>query len=226
MARTVKAAEERRREILNIAQEFFLFEGYHKTSINQIIEQVQISKGAFYHHFASKDALLEALVERMVTESLERSKLVLEGNDNAIDKLNAFYAAGRATKREQIAAVKILLGALYRQDNLPLRHKLQARTVELTAPFLAEIIREGHREGVFKVEHPNETAEILLHLGSLLQDTIATHLSGPLEDLDDAIEALERKLHLLENIMERSLGAPEGSLTLVEENFVKALLSS
>lgn len=57
--------EKRKQELLQIAYRLFLSKGYEETSIDEIIEEAQIAKGTFYYHFKSKEALLEALINKM-----------------------------------------------------------------------------------------------------------------------------------------------------------------
>ena len=52
-ARGVKTRE----EMIRAAIRLFALHGYHTTSMNDILEAVSLSKGAFYHHFSSKEAL-------------------------------------------------------------------------------------------------------------------------------------------------------------------------
>ena len=63
MPRVIKHPELRRSEILDCAQSLFLARGYDCASLNDVIAAVGLSKGAFYHYFASKEALLEALAD-------------------------------------------------------------------------------------------------------------------------------------------------------------------
>ena len=53
--------ERRREEILRTAESLFYAQGYERTTIQQILTALGLSKGGFYHHFASKEALLQAL---------------------------------------------------------------------------------------------------------------------------------------------------------------------
>ena len=49
--------EKTREEMIRVAVRMFALRGYHATSMNDILEAVSLSKGAFYHHFSSKEAL-------------------------------------------------------------------------------------------------------------------------------------------------------------------------
>src|SRR5262249_62071951 len=71
MARTVNVAEHaaRRDAILDAAQRLILSQGYERLTVQDILDDLRISKGAFYHYFDSKPGVIEALAERLVGES-------------------------------------------------------------------------------------------------------------------------------------------------------------
>ena len=64
MARTVKAeaVAAKRKEILDAAQRLVFTKGYEQMSVQDILDEIRISSGAFHHYFDSRRALLEALV--------------------------------------------------------------------------------------------------------------------------------------------------------------------
>jgi AcrR family transcriptional regulator len=67
MARTVgSTAEQTRQRILDAAQRLFVERGYAGTSVRDIVEQLDMTKGSLYYHFASKDDLLFALTTPLV----------------------------------------------------------------------------------------------------------------------------------------------------------------
>jgi TetR/AcrR family transcriptional repressor of nem operon len=59
-----------RERILDAAENLVIENGYAATSLDQVIAASQSSKGAFFHHFASKRALADALVDRYVTADI------------------------------------------------------------------------------------------------------------------------------------------------------------
>ncbi|MFZ1126945.1 TetR/AcrR family transcriptional regulator, partial [Methanoregula sp.] len=71
MARIVKIEEynTKRNEILDAALALIYSKGYEQMAIQDILDELKISRGAFYHYFTSKQALLEALIDRTGWES-------------------------------------------------------------------------------------------------------------------------------------------------------------
>src|SRR5437764_13448221 len=94
MARPVKpeAVAKKRQEILDAAQRLMFTKGYEQMSIQDVLDEVQISSGAFHHYFDSRRALLEAFVERVKQEA-EKPLLPIIYNPNlsAIEKLQGFF---------------------------------------------------------------------------------------------------------------------------------------
>ncbi len=58
----------RKEEIIQTAAEIFSRKGVSGTSVNDIVAQMHIAKGSFYHYFESKDALVELLISKQIEE--------------------------------------------------------------------------------------------------------------------------------------------------------------
>ncbi|MFQ1061968.1 TetR/AcrR family transcriptional regulator [Bordetella trematum] len=67
-----KPAEVRLDELMNAAQALFLAHGVEATTINDIVARCQVAKGTFYHYFASKTEILEALARRYTEQFMQR----------------------------------------------------------------------------------------------------------------------------------------------------------
>ena len=98
--RILKNYDERKNEILDAAQKLFYSVGYDRTTVNVIIEEVEIAKGTFYYYFKSKLDLLENLVGRMVHKIMEVLKTIIDADTNAAQKLINFYNEAAAIKIE------------------------------------------------------------------------------------------------------------------------------
>ena len=72
--------------IISAAWELFYEQGYGDTTVEEIIEKSQTSKGSFYHYFEGKDALLGSL-SILFDEKYEELMEVMDKNMNSFDKL-------------------------------------------------------------------------------------------------------------------------------------------
>ena len=228
MARVVRAPEQRRQELLDRAEELFFTQGYDATPVEQIIGAAGLSKGAFYHHFASKEALLEALADRIVDRHLAHVAGVLEDPSlDGLGRLNAFMAGSRRFNIEVASVVRRTLRVIFRPGNLPLRHRISAATIAKVAPALARILAEGARDGTLDTPDPLATAEMLLQLGTVVHDTIARAIEASERGAHaDAAEMLDRRLVLYEVAFNRVLGLQDHAVSLVEPGFAAAVVSS
>ncbi len=216
MARIVKAHDERRSEILDVAQELFYTKSYEQTSIKEIIDSVGIAKGTFYHYFPSKLQLLDELVERMLAHTIAIVEPIVEDEDlDALEKFHLFFGTIENWKIENREFFKGLLQVYYDDDNALLRYKIKSASIAATAPPLAKIIWQGIEEGIFDTGYPDEIGESIIVIGQSLAEQLAFLL---MEEGDNsrALRAVERKVAVTNYSLERLLGAPDGSVTIFD----------
>jgi AcrR family transcriptional regulator len=202
----------RRNAILDAAQRAVENKGYEQMAIADLLSELQISSGAFYHYFDSKPALLFALVERM-GDQVEQLVLpiVHDPTLGALDKLQRFFAT---LDREKLAHKEFVLAFLrvwYADENAIVRHKLYIARVKRLTPWLGEIIRQGVEECVLTTLYPDQAARVVI---SLFEDigyaTVELLLSE--ERSTDDLPRLERIVEACADALERVLGAPAGCL--------------
>lgn len=86
--RIVKEYEERRKEILETAERLFLTKGYTKTTVNDILKEIGIAKGTFYHYFKSKEEVMDEIIMRIIKEDVTKAKRIVSNHDiPVLDKL-------------------------------------------------------------------------------------------------------------------------------------------
>ncbi len=214
MARIVNEAAHaaRRNAILDAAERAVETKGYEQMAIADILGELQISSGAFYHYFDSKPALLEALVQRM-GESITQLVLpiVQDRELSALDKLQRFFAALDHHKLAHKRLVLAFLHIWYGDVNAIVRHKLYLARVKRFTPWLTQIIQEGVEEGVFTAPYPEQTARMMMSLFEDLGYATAELLLAKQPSPED-LPHLERIIVATADALERLLGAPTGCL--------------
>ena len=100
---------ERPQELLAAAQQLFFTKGYENTSVNDIIQAVGVSKGAFYHHFDSKTAVLETMVDELINQQVAlMHDIIADETLSAIPKwVQAFQVSvnWKTTRKDEMMAV-------------------------------------------------------------------------------------------------------------------------
>ena len=93
MARN-KYPEETVKLILDVATHLFVEKGYDATSLQDIINETNLSKGAIYHHFSSKEEIFEAIFHRIGEENTSALAKVRDDKSlNGLEKLRAIFKA-------------------------------------------------------------------------------------------------------------------------------------
>jgi len=214
MPRTVKSPAIRRTEILDAAQFLITTKGYEQMTIQDILERLQISKGAFYHYFDSKSELLEAVIDRRQEELQHLFLLVVESAQMpTIAKLQRFFDTLSLWKTAQKALLIPLVQVLYRDDNAVFRQKLRSIALQRTTPLLGAIIVQGIQEGIIATPYPDQTGEVVVGLILDLGDACAVLLLHPESDL---LSRMERLIAAYANAISRVLGLPDDIFQLID----------
>ncbi len=219
MPRTLNIAEHtvKREAFVEAGLRLMQLRGYEQTSIQDVLDAVGASRGAFYHYFDSKQQLLGAMVDRIADDALATlSATVDDPRLGAIAKLEQFFGGIARYKTDRKALMLELIKVWRSDDNAVVRERLRHTMVEKIAPILSRIIEQGVAEEVFGVDSPGETARILMMLMTGFQD-FATDLY--LARQADTISFADAR-HTLESYaraFERILGAAPGSIPIVDE---------
>ncbi len=216
MARTVKPEEfaAKRKEILNATQRLVLTKGYEQMSIQDILDEVRISSGAFHHYFDSRRALLEAFIEHIRQESEKPLLPIIHDPDlSAIEKLQGFFDTLDRLRIARKADVVKLAHVWYTDDNAIIRRRVDEAVLQQRVPLLTEIVHQGIQEGSFTTAYPDQAGEVIL---SLLQSMGNTHarllLSSDQEGNDEhRSEQIVATHAAYMDAIERILGTPPHS---------------
>jgi TetR/AcrR family transcriptional regulator, cholesterol catabolism regulator len=228
MPRVVKSRAVRRAELLDHALALFLERGYENVSLNDLLVATGTAKGAFYHYFPSKEALVTALAERSAAQAFQALRPVFaEPGKNALDRLNAGLRASYQVKMamgapEQIAAMKSLL----RPQNQALFRRIVTIWEDLFRPVLTEVIAQGVSEGVFDTFDPEGVGDIIQGFAAGMQKNVVDVLNAPeAQARRQAIDASVRRLKLYGIATDRILGLPDGSTAVLDREQVEAMVA-
>jgi len=224
MARTLNVAVHtvRREAFVEAAQRLMTTRGYEAMSIQDLLDELEASRGAFYHYFESKQALLEAVIERMVDAGLgEVAPIVADEKLPAIRKLERVFSAIGRWKTERRPLVMALLEVWLSDENAIVREKFRRTSVQRLVPILAPIIQQGIDEGSFQAGSAEETARAFVMLLLGFQE-IATEmfLDRQAGRIDEA--RVVEFFASYSAVIERILGAPAGSISLIDRAVLHA----
>lgn len=162
MARN-KYPEETVEKILTAARKLFLEKGYEHTTIQDIVDQLGgLTKGAVYHHFKSKEEIMDAITEKMFWDDNPFEKVRGRTDLNGLEKMKEVV---RLTQEPDWSSLS--------RQSMPLlkNPRLLAKAIEdnqnIVTPLWLELIQEGMADGSIRTEYPREAAELLTLLDTL-----------------------------------------------------------
>ena len=164
MARN-KYPEETVRKILDTAERLFIEMGYDRTSLQEIIDETGLSKGAIYHHFASKEDIFYSVCDRIGQRNGEVLSQVRDAPGlNGLEKLRAMFKTSLQPERQ----AKMFCMMPYLMDNARfLATEMRSIFTEVVPCFVEPIIRQGMADGSIRTEHPKELAEAMMMLSDM-----------------------------------------------------------
>lgn len=202
-----RTAEERKSEILDAASELFAQKGYDGTSTNDILEKVGIARGALYHHFKSKEDILDSLINWYSLQMLQAAEKIAA--NKSIPVKERIICTIMALNIQHIGGDEIIR-QMHRPQNALMHEKAQCAMIKGVPPILTKIIQEGIEQGLFDTPYPYECVELIV----VYIDTV---LSSSTIELSDEERMLRTRAFLFH--IERMLGAAPDSLMEIAEVF-------
>ncbi|MDO5063159.1 MAG: TetR/AcrR family transcriptional regulator [Peptostreptococcaceae bacterium] len=196
----------KKEQILDISFSLFLEKGYDNTSISDILSKLDIARGTLYYHFESKEAIMDAIIERSAKKIVEEAEsIILQKELSVYEKIYALFSG---TSMKRLSGGELMIDYLNQPQNALFHEKSNRSFIQKIAPILADIIKEGVEEGIFDNDFPYESAEIILVMIMGFMDVHSENM-----DEKDFVRRIESLLYN----MERMLGAKEGSFATFKE---------
>ncbi|CPZ49835.1 Putative transcriptional regulator%2C TetR family [Mycobacteroides abscessus] len=228
MPRVVKHPELRRTELLDLAMTLFLERGYERVSLNDLIATSGMSKGAFYHYFSSKEALVSALAARSADQAFEALRPVFEAQGRgALERLNSGLRAGYEVKMALGAPESIGgMASMMRPENQSLLRRISAIWEDRFRPVLTEVIAQGVAEGVFDTFDPEGVGDMIQGLAATMGTAVQRIIAAPdAPARARAIDAAVLRQRLYGIATDRILGLPDGTVEVLDRDQIEALVA-
>lgn len=202
-------SSEKYNRILDAFQELLDKKNIQTISVSEIAQTAGIGKGSIYYYFPSKDAILEALVERNYEKPLETAKqLAAQTEISPFTRMAMIFQACR-NSREEFQKQDSTGKAESAQAETFLHHQYLKHLISELKPTLTQIIQQGIDNGEIHFDYPTALAEIVLIVLSIKLDN--TLVPSTSEEIGETIRGLIA-------LLEKGTENPVGSL-----NFLNAL---
>ena len=144
---------------MDAAAELFGTRGYEQTTTTDIMKKVGIAKGTLYYHFASKEEILDAMVERMGRRLIGKARACAAQKEVPVyQRLVQVLFSLNANEEGAQDLVEII----NQPKNVLLHEKSRDLILREAGPILTELVQEGVREGIFDCEYPGQAVEMVL----------------------------------------------------------------
>ena len=212
----MKKGDLRRGQILDCAEKLFFERGYDRTSVQDILNALNISKGGFYHYFDAKESVLRELCARHWTERFERVRMELIGSRRSpIDKLNLLLSLANLFEQEDVRFAALMVKVCYRDGDSVVREYRRQTLMALIRPALDEVVAEGIDSDTLYTRRGAQIGRLLLLLACDVNDEVCGMFAHEPDNPDRLVRMLEL-LNAYRESVELLAGAPYGSVTLFD----------
>jgi AcrR family transcriptional regulator len=203
MNNAAEQAKPRKEEILDVATRLFAERGYEGTSMNDVAERVGMRKASLFYHFATKDALYEAVLDRLVASLQVALEAIYVSSGTFEDRLDAVTETLVTVLASHPYAARLLLREAMDWGPV-IRGKLLDRIL-LVLEAGAAWLRAGQEQGAFVEGDPKQLvlSSMGLHflpfaLGQLVERYMGTDVFDPafVAARMKALKSQARDMHL------------------------------
>ncbi len=209
--RITKDPDVRREELLDIALDLCRSNGFDALRVDQVVQAAGVAKGTFYHYFASKDAVLEALVQRFGENLFETLSTASETPGTASERLRAVMVAAQAFKVSQGDVP--LASFLMQEENLAIRNRVYRAWRTQARQVLAPVIADGVTDGSFRVADIAGATDIVLMLWFDAADQLWERALAALT-AEEFADVMTGGAQAIAEAQERVLGAARGTYAI------------
>ena len=212
----MKKGDLRRGQILDAAERLFFQQGYDRTSIQDILNALNLSKGGFYHYFDAKESVLQEICERRWTRQFDRLRMELyTSRKSPIDKLDTLLRQASLFETEDAPFAALILKLCFQDRDASLREHRRRVLVERLSPYAGDVLTEGVSRELLHTRRPMETGRLLVLLACDVNDEVCDMLAADTDNPDRMLRIIEL-LNAYRESVETLSGAPFGTIVLFE----------
>ncbi|CEA06959.1 HTH-type transcriptional repressor KstR2 [Arthrobacter saudimassiliensis] len=141
----------RREQLLAIAARLIATRGYSATTVRDIADEAGILSGSLYHHFSSKETILDEVLRTFMVGLRERCEEIAEKGGGALHMFDELVRTAFRTIEQQPDAVGIYQNEAAFLAKLPGFEFVAQEGAKIEAIW-QNVIQDGQREGVFRAD--------------------------------------------------------------------------
>ncbi len=189
-------AIETRQRLLDAALARIVRQGYEATSVAEVCDEAGLSKGAFYHHFSSKQALVVALLERWL-EGIRRQRDAIDAETQAVpEALRRMAVLLRQVFSDAQGQLPLVLDFWSQARRDPAVWERTVSPLREFRVYFSDLLARGAAQGSLRPIDPEAGAQVLVSLavGLVLQALLDPSGADWGAEAEGAVLALVRSL--------------------------------
>lgn len=203
MARTQKNFGPRKDELVQIALDIFLEKGYERTKISDLQKAFGLTKGGMYHYFSSKEEILDAVIDKGISEIIETWRRELPNIPEEDKLIHLLFNESTNDFTERLFQY-----ARSDADSI-VSYKMKDQRMKAPLSLVTEIIQQHVESGFYTCDYPEEAAETML----LIAVTLSDQRIWPLGDKTKQRKRLDNII----NIWKSCVNPPQSHLDRLRE---------
>lgn len=150
--------------ILEAAERLFLEKGFEQTTIQDIVDALgDLTKGAVYHHFKSKEEIMDAVSDRMFLRNNPFVEASKRSDLNGLEKIRESIRLNQGDEERRAITVQ----SMPILENPHFLAGMIKENQQTLVPYLRKFIEEGIQDGSIHTQYPQELAEVMILLTGL-----------------------------------------------------------
>lgn len=212
----MRKGDEKKQEILAVAEKLFCARGYEATSVQDILDVLHCSKGGFYHHFVSKEAVLDTMCVQHAEKAREEADAALQETEDAMARLNQLFYHMIPLHRDDFRFMSMLLPLLDCPESTAMRVRFQEALIQAFLPIMEQETDAAKEQHVICPPVKGIALPVLTLLNQCWFEAAQLMLSSArkAQRMDSA--ALLGTLEKYRRCIEVLLDAPYGSVVLID----------
>ena len=207
----------RKQQILDTAERLFTSKGFEATSVQDILDEMRLSKGSFYHHYATKEDVLRKICERRAEQTAPKADEQDGTSRNGLQRMDFYLHEMIPFHGEGMVFLKMISPVFSDPVGKSVREGYADALKKAWAPYIERALAEMIREGSGYTLYPETTADIAMNLVNDLWQLLGDEIIGSVRKPDTQVSAglLLEKIEPYRCALENLMCAPYGSLELL-----------
>lgn len=157
-------SEKTKSDIIQTAVRFVQEKGWDDVRVEDVVKEVGVTRGAFYHYFKSREELIAAVTDHFF---LEHNPFVMAMKQERLNALEKFRFAIKANVQFNLEDTELAKAVILGMNSPAVFRSEFFSQINTVAPYVEKLLIEGNADGSISVCYPKQAAQVLIMLSSI-----------------------------------------------------------